>query len=182
MNKSMIKGVAVGGLAMVLLGAGAVSGYKALGPDKPREVPVVSVKAVTESVTTPTERCADVQVSRQAPVQDEKRVLGTVTGVLAGGLLGSQIGGGDGKKLATIAGAAAGGYAGNQVQKNMQQRDQNTSTERRCKTVNETSKRVVGYDVTYRLDGQNLSTRMANKPGPTLMVKDGEVITAPARS
>lgn len=180
MDKSMIKGVAVGGLAMVLVGAGAVSGFKAL--DKPREAQVVSAKAITETIETPTERCADVQVSHQAPVQDEKRVAGTVVGGLAGGLLGSQIGGGNGKKLATIAGVAAGGYTGNQVQKNLQQRDVTTTTERRCKTVNEKSQKLIGYNVTYRLDGKDMTTRMLTKPGATLLIKDGEVVSEPASS
>jgi uncharacterized protein YcfJ len=175
MDKSMIKGVALGGLAMVLVGAGAMTGYKTL--DKPREATVVAVKAVHETIVTPQERCTDVQVNHQAPVQDEKRVAGTVIGGVAGGLLGNQIGGGNGKKLATLAGVAAGGYAGNQVQKNMQQRDVSTSTEHRCSTVNEKSQKLVGYDVTYRLDGQDATTRLQDKPGRTLLVKDGQVIT-----
>ena len=105
MDKSMIKGVAIGGLAMVLVGAGAVSGYKTM--TKPTEAEVVAVNEIMETVMTPQERCADVQVNHQAPVQDQKRVAGTVVGGLAGGLLGSHVGGGSGKTLATIAGAAA---------------------------------------------------------------------------
>jgi uncharacterized protein YcfJ len=100
-------------------------------------------------------------------------------GGLAGGLLGSTIGGGKGKTIATVAGAAAGGYAGNQVQKNLQEKDVVTKTERRCRTVSEKSKRVVGYNVTYRLDGKEGVTRMSFKPGPTLPVKDGQVVTVP---
>jgi uncharacterized protein YcfJ len=180
MDKSMIKGVAIGGLAMVLVGAGAMTGYKTL--DKPREATVVSVKAVNETVTTPQERCTDVQVAHQAPVKDQKRVAGTVVGGLAGGLLGNQIGGGNGKTLATLAGVAAGGYAGNQVQKNMQQRDVTSTTEHRCSTVNEKSQHLVGYDVTYRLDGKDATTRMLDKPGRTLLVKDGQVVTTPANA
>ena len=36
---------------------------------------------------------------------------------MLGGLLGNQIGGGNGKTLATVAGAAAGGLAGNSIEK-----------------------------------------------------------------
>ena len=114
-------------------------------------------------------------------MQDEKRVAGTVVGGLAGGLLGSQIGGGNGQKLATIAGVAAGGYAGNQVQKNLQKSDVTTTTERRCSTVNEKSQQVVGYNVTYRLNGQDAITRMDSKPGATVLVKNGQVVS-PLRS
>ena len=174
---SMIKGMAVGGIAMVMLGAGAVTGYKAM--TKPQFADVVAVKDVVETVVTPREKCEDVQVQHQAPVKDQHRIAGTVVGGVAGGLLGSTIGGGKGKTIATVAGAAAGGYAGNQVQKNMQEKDVVTTTEHRCRTVNEKSQKVVGYTVTYRLDGKEGVTRMSFKPGPKLPVKDGQVVTTP---
>ena len=174
----MIKGMAVGGVAMVVLGAGAVTSYKTL--TKPKFAEVVAVKDVVETVVTPQERCEDVQVQHQAPVKDEHRLAGTVTGGLAGGLLGSAVGGGKGKTLATVAGAAAGGFAGNQIQRKMQEKDVVTTTEHRCKTVNEKSQKVVGYNVTYRLDGKDGVVRTSFKPGPTLPVKDGQVVTTPA--
>ena len=173
----MIKGIALGGLAMVVLGAGGVTGYKTLM--KPKFAEVVSVKEITETVVTPREHCEDVQVQHQAPVKDENRIAGTVAGGLAGGLLGSAVGGGKGKTLATVAGAAAGGYAGNQVQKNMQQKDVVSKTERRCKTLNDKSQKVVGYNVTYRLDNKDGAVRTTFKPGSTLPVKDGQVVTTP---
>jgi len=177
MDKSMVKGFVVGGLATVVLGAGAVSGYSSLA--KPKVADVLAVKDVTETVVTPREHCEDVQVQHQAPVKDQHRIAGTVAGGLAGGLLGHMVGGGTGKTVATVAGAAAGGYAGNQVQKNMQQKDVVTTTEHRCRTVNEKSQKVVGYNVTYRLDGKDASVRTSFKPGPTLPVKDGQVVTTP---
>ena len=178
MDKSMMKGLAVGGVAMVVLGAGAVTGYKTL--TKPQFAEVVASKEVFETVVTPREKCEAVQVQRRAPVKDEKRVAGTVVGGIAGGRLGSTIGGGDGKKLATVAGAAAGGYAGNQIQKNLQEKDVTTTTEQRCRTVSEKSQKLVGYNVTYRLDGKDGVVRMSSKPGPTLPVKNGQVVTTPS--
>jgi len=177
-DKSMLKGIGVGGLAMVVLGAGAVTGYKAIA--KPQTAEVVSAKEVFETVVTPREKCEDVQVRHQAPVKDEHRIAGTVVGGLAGGLLGSAVGGGKGKTLATVAGAAAGGYAGNRVQKNMQEKDVTTTTEHRCKTVNEKTQKLVGYSVTYRLDGKDGVARTSFKPSPTLPVKDGQVVTTPS--
>ncbi len=177
MDKSMTKGIAVGGIAMVVLGAGAVTGFKTMM--KPEFADVIAAKEVVETVVTPREKCEDVQVKHRAPVKDEHRVTGTVVGGLAGGLLGSTLGGGKGKTLATVAGAAAGGFAGNQVQKNMQESDVVTTTEHRCKTVNERSQKVVGYNVTYRLDGKEGVVRTSFKPGPKLPVKDGQVVTRP---
>lgn len=180
MDKSMMKGIAVGGIAMVVLGAGAVTGYKTL--NKPTFADVLAVNEVTENVVTPHERCEDKVVQHRAPVKDENRIAGTVVGGIAGGLLGSTVGAGSGKTLATVAGAAAGGYAGNQVQKNMQQKDVVTSTERRCRTVQEKSQKFVGYDVTYRLNGKEDTVRTTFKPGSTLPVKDGKVVTTPPES
>ena len=177
MDSSMIKGVVIGGIAMVVVSAGAVTGYKAL--TKPKFAEVVAVKEVTETVVTPREECADVHVQRQAPTQDPNRVTGTVIGGVAGGLLGSSIGSGTGRTVATIAGAAGGAYVGNQVQKNAQQKNVVATTERRCKTVNDTTQQLVGYDVTYRLEGKEGVLRTSFKPGATLPVKDGQVIATP---
>lgn len=176
MNASMMKGMMVGGIAMVVLGTSAVT-YQQLS--KPKFAEVVASKEVFETVVTPREHCEDVQVQKQAPVKDEHRIAGTAIGAIAGGVIGHQIGGGSGKKLATIGGAAAGGYAGNQVQKNMQQKDVVTTTERRCKTVQDKSQKLVGYNVTYRLDGKEGSVRTSFKPGEKLPVKDGKVDTTP---
>ena len=43
--------------------------------------------------------------------------LGVIGGAVVGGLLGNQVGGGTGKKIATVGGAVAGGYAGNEIEK-----------------------------------------------------------------
>lgn len=58
---------------------------------------------------------------QQHPVQNyvsDMHPVGTGVGALVGGLLGNQVGGGNGKKLATIAGVLMGGYAGNEVAHN----------------------------------------------------------------
>lgn len=176
MDKSMMKGLMVGGIAMVVLGAGAVS-YTTLA--KPKYAEVVTAKEIFEVVVTPREQCEDVQVQKQAPVKDQHRIAGTAIGAVAGGLLGSTVGGGKGKTAATVVGAAAGGYAGNQVQKNMQRKDVTTATERRCRTVQDKTQKLVGYNVTYRLDGKQGAVRTSFKPGATLPVKDGQVVTTP---
>lgn len=48
--------------------------------------------------------------------------LGAVIGSVAGGVLGHQFGGGNGRDVATVAGALAGGFAGAQVEKNNEKR------------------------------------------------------------
>lgn len=178
MNRSMLIGIVAGAVAVTAIGG--VAGYKALHPE-PQFADVLAVEPVTETTKTPREVCEDVVVQEQAPVKDPNRIAGTAIGAVAGGLLGNQIGGGSGKTLATVAGAAAGGYAGNQVQKNMQQKDTVSRTERRCKTVHDTQKKTVGYDVRYRLGEEEGQVRMAQRPGARIPVKDGKlVLDAPA--
>jgi uncharacterized protein YcfJ len=109
-------------------------------------------------------------------VKDENRIAGSVVGAVVGGLLGKQVGGGNGKKLATVAGAAAGGYAGNQVQKNLQEKDTYTTTERVCNTVTDSRKDLVGYDVEYRIGEQVASVRMDHNPGDSIPLKDGKLV------
>lgn len=178
MNKSMLTGIIAGAVAVTAIGG--VAGYRALNPE-PEFAEVLAVEPVTEITKTPKEQCDDVVVNEQAPVKDPNRVAGTAIGAVAGGLLGSQIGGGSGRTLATVAGAAAGGYAGNQVQKNMQKKDTVSRTERRCKTVYESQTRTIGYDVRYRLGKEEGQVRMDHQPGPRIPVQDGQLqLDAPA--
>ena len=64
MNKSMAKGMLVGGIAAAVVGAGAVTGYQAL--KSPAHADVLAVTEAYQTVDTPQERCESVQVSRSA--------------------------------------------------------------------------------------------------------------------
>lgn len=85
--------------------------------------------------------------------QQENTGIGVVTGAVAGGLLGSAVGGGVGKVVAVGAGALLGGYIGGQIGHSMDSSD----TVRVYNTMDYTpTGRVVywtnpGYHVTYRL-------------------------------
>jgi uncharacterized protein YcfJ len=92
--------------------------------------------AKTSAARTPREVCTDEVVTRQKPVKDKDRILGTVAGALIGGVVGNEVGGkGTGGDIATVGGAAAGGYAGNRVQKSVQKNATVQTTERVCRTV-----------------------------------------------
>jgi hypothetical protein len=51
----------------------------------------------------------------QQPAPAQPNYVGIGVGAVVGGLLGNQVGGGNGKKLATVAGAIGGGMLGNQI-------------------------------------------------------------------
>lgn len=170
MNKSMIVGSVLGAIAV----AGASTW--AMLDRGPKFAEVLSVETVTETINTPRQECQDVVVTHQKPVEDKHQVTGTLLGAVVGGVLGKQVGGGNGKKLATAAGAVAGGYAGKKVQENMQAKDTYTTTEQRCKTVTDSQVNVIGFDVTYHLDGKVDTVRMDHQPGKAIPVVDGVLV------
>ncbi len=77
--------------------------------------------------------CEKVEVRRASG--DPNRIAGTAAGAIIGGLVGNQIGGGNGKKVATVGGAVAGGAIGRQVQGNSQESKGERVVQTRCQRV-----------------------------------------------
>lgn len=142
---------------------------------------VVSVNPVHKTVNNPKQVCHDEVVTHTAPPKDQHRIAGTAIGALAGGLLGHQVGGGKGKTLATVAGAVGGGYAGNRIEASRQQGQVTSSTERHCDTVDNTTTKVVGYDVRYEYNGVTRTVRMDHDPGDRVQVQEGVTAVSDAR-
>lgn len=63
--------------------------------------------------------CATVEAVNAVEVNGDGGYLGTIGGGVVGALLGSQVGGGNGKKAAEIAGALGGAYAGHVIEGNI---------------------------------------------------------------
>lgn len=134
---------------------------------------VVSVNPIRKSVNHPRQVCRDQVVTHTEPPKDQHRIAGTAIGAVVGGLLGNQVGGGRGKTLATVAGAVGGGYAGNRIEASRQQPQVTSSVERQCETVNNSSSKIVGYDVRYVYNGVTRTTRMDHDPGERVQVQEG---------
>lgn len=129
----------------------------------------------SSSTSTPQQVCEDVVVAERLPERDGN-VGGTVAGALIGGLVGNQIGGGDGRKAATVGAAVAGGYIGNRVDRNHVGGQVVNRTDRRCRTVNNTStsSRTVAWNVTYRNpDGTTGTMRTESRPGSRIALGEG---------
>jgi uncharacterized protein YcfJ len=169
----MVTGLVIG--AVVAAGATAFAGLKMMH-EAPEYAEVVKVTPLTRTIRTPRQDCHEETVTHQAPVKDEHQVIGTVAGAIIGGVLGHQIGGGTGRDIATVAGAAGGGYAGNRIQKNLQDKDTYTTTGQKCATVYDSSQRPTGYEVRYRLNGQESTVRMDHDPGERIPVRDGQLV------
>lgn len=130
-----------------------------------RYADVISVQPVKHKVDRKREVCRDERVVHKARPKDEHQVAGTVIGAIAGGVIGNQVGGGRGRDIATVAGAVGGGYAGKKIQQGQQNRNTYTTTERRCREVNEPSEEVVAYDVVYEYRGTTQKVRLDHDPG-----------------
>jgi outer membrane lipoprotein SlyB len=63
--------------------------------------------------------CGKVTAVNVSEKRGESNAMGMIAGGAAGALLGHQVGGGTGKKLATVAGAVGGAYAGKKIQENV---------------------------------------------------------------
>lgn len=131
----------------------------------PRYANVVSVQPVKQKVDRKREVCRDERVVHKARPKDDHQIAGTVIGAIAGGVIGNQVGGGRGRDIATVAGAVGGGYAGKKIQQGQQDRNTYTTTERRCREVNEPSEEVVAYDVVYEYLGTTQKVRLDHDPG-----------------
>ena len=106
--------------------------------------------------------CATV-VSNHTYKREPERAsgVGGVGGAVVGGLLGNQVGSGNGRTLATVAGAVGGAYAGNRIERNM-------------KAVTYTDVRVKMAAGGYRTFTEKGAPRFRN--GERVRVLDGRLV------
>ncbi|MNR92447.1 hypothetical protein D3C72_234790 [compost metagenome] len=102
--------------------------------------------------------CGRIESIRSVQSAAQPSGVGIVGGAVVGGLLGNQIGNGNGRSLATVAGAVGGGYAGNEIEK-------------RTRTA-------TTYEVRVRMDDGRVRTFPYNNPpnwsnGDPVRVVDG---------
>jgi uncharacterized protein YcfJ len=133
---------------------------------------VTGVEPLTRviEVSTPREECWDEEVVHEARGSDRG---GMILGGIIGGAIGSRFGEGNGKKAATIAGTLLGAGVGDRMRGRSHGDDTYTSTERRCRTVEDrhTEERTIGYRVFYRYHGEEYVTRMNRHPGKRIRVR-----------
>ena len=106
-----------------------------------------------------------------APVQDsqDRGVGGSVLGGVAGALIGSRFGGGNGNSAAIGLGAIAGVLAGDRIQNNGSGGQQAQVLQQKvCNQVN--TQDVTGYEVHYLYQSREGVTRMSQQPGSTVRV------------
>lgn len=131
---------------------------------------VISSTPVYESVNTPQRDCWSEQVGYER--QRSRDYTGAVIGGIAGGLLGNTIGRGSGRSVATAVGAATGAIVGDNLGNDAYDYRAPTRPryEQRCRTVDNWSKQLTGYNVTYRYQGHDYTAFLPYDPGRTVKV------------
>ena len=140
--------------ALALLSIGTLAPAQEVGK-------VISSVQVIQQVAVPRQVCSQ----EQAPVQQNKSGAGAAMGAIAGGVLGNQIGGGNGKTAATMLGIFGGAILGNNIEGAPAPQ---TQTVQNCTTQNVFENRVMGYNVTYEFNGKQYSVQLPRDPGPTI--------------
>lgn len=175
-------------LAGMLAGGGAIAAYQTystpyaevvsatpITEKEPIYGEVVASNAITEMRTGERQVCEDRVVEKRKPERFGDKD-GMVVGAVVGGLLGNQVGDGNGRKLATVAGAVGGAYAGREIDRRHEGGQKYTEVEQVCQTVTEPREEVVGYDVTYRSEGELGSIRTDRKPGAQVLLGERDKI------
>jgi uncharacterized protein YcfJ len=122
---------------------------------------VTSIQPNFKEVNQRQQVCEDVEVYNQG---NGGSTTGTVIGGVAGGLLGNQVGGGNGRVAATALGAVIGAMTGNNLGGN----NNGTSTRQQCHTVNNTVTEQNGYLVTYQYGGHTFTSPVLRNPGSSI--------------
>ena len=159
----------------------AIASGSAWAADFTDTAKVISSTPIYERISEPKQECwtetvtSSGTVTKSAPVED-RSIGGAIVGGVVGGVVGSQIGHGTGNTVATAAGAIAGAIIGDRVANQNQGTTQTvnqppqTREERRCRQVESSHEVIRGYNVTYRYNGQEITTHMPHQPGPTVRV------------
>ncbi len=151
----------IGGTGMACADPGPAAWFPARGD-------VLSSTPIYESINEPRRECWNEQVNVEAPRQRDYG--GAVLGGLLGGVLGHQIGGGSGRSWSTAVGAATGAMVGDNIDNSGNRGGTTVRDEQHCRQIDNWSRRLTGYNVTYRYSGQTFSTVLPYDPGPSVQL------------
>lgn len=128
----------------------------------------VNVVPITETVNRPGQHgWTETRQMQQEPRHDPGRAI---LGTIAGGILGSEIGKGNGRVAAAAVGAGIGAVTGDRIANGDAQVTTTTLPVQRCESVDNLEMRVAAYRVTYEYDTYRFTTRLPYYPGNEMRV------------
>jgi uncharacterized protein YcfJ len=121
---------------------------------------VISRTPVYQQVAMPRQTCTP----SVAVVPAQNSGGGALIGAIAGGLIGSQLGGRDNRGFATMAGVIGGAVIGDRAETQNNTAIPTTT----CTTQTVYENRLVGYNVVYEYAGKQYQVQWPQDPGPTI--------------
>lgn len=134
---------------------------------------VLSSTPVIQQVAVPRQVCSQQQYMTPQPTTG----AGGVMGAIAGGALGSQIGGGSGRGVATVLGVLGGAVMGDRIEGGGNTQFQ---TVQNCTTQTYYENRATSYNVIYEYAGRQYQVNLPNDPGPQVQLQITPVAAPPA--
>lgn len=130
---------------------------------------VLASVPVYETINEPRRECWTETVGYETrSYRDGNSAGSAILGAIAGGLLGSTVGKGDGRVAAAAVGAATGAVVGDRWSKSGTRYESVPQQVERCRVQDDYRQVVTGYDVRYRFEGREYTTRLPYDPGPWL--------------
>jgi uncharacterized protein YcfJ len=124
---------------------------------------VISRTPVYQQAAVPRQTCT--QSPAVAPAQNSGG--GAIIGAIAGGLIGSQLGGRDSKGITAMAGVIGGAMLGDKAESQGNAPQPSTT----CTTQTVYENRLVGYNVVYEYAGKQYNVQLPQDPGPTISLQ-----------
>ena len=135
--------------------------------------PVVRTTPVYVHVSDPRRECWTERVTTEEYFDRNGVPLGAIAGGITGGVIGNQIGSGHGRDVATIGGAVAGAAIGNSLDRERAGITVGPVVRdiEHCRSVDSGRNVLDGYDVTYRYQNRDVTTRLPYDPGDRLQIR-----------
>jgi len=122
---------------------------------------VVNVTPRIETVITQRRVCGSPQQYQNQNQQSDNNVGRKLLGAIAGGIIGNQVGGGNGKTIATALGAVA----GSEMADTRSDNNGYANSSSQCYYENVREPRQNGFNVTYIYQGRQMQTVTYQDPG-----------------
>ena len=131
---------------------------------------VLATTPIYDTINEPRRECWTETVGYETrSYREDNNTGGAVLGAIAGGLIGSTVGKGSGKVAAAAVGAATGAVVGDRWNKNGTRYEESVPQQvERCRSTDNFRQVLSGYDVRYRFQGREYSTRLPYDPGKWL--------------
>jgi uncharacterized protein YcfJ len=126
---------------------------------------VLSATPILQQIVTPRQVCTVEKVW----VPGQKSGAGAAVGAIAGGAVGSVLGGGGrGSGAAALLGMVGGAVMGDRLEEAGPSYVQDVQ---RCSVQNVMDNRVSAYNVTYEFNGKQYTVQLPHDPGPTIALR-----------